>query len=57
MYYVFIFYLNCKLANACRSVAAAAGIYAFVLSKRSINTRRYENMKARQRMQEANLVD
>ncbi|TGZ52884.1 Uncharacterized protein DBV15_11488 [Temnothorax longispinosus] len=39
------------------SVATVLGIYAFVLSKRSINARRYEIMKARQRLRDTNVVD
>lgn len=52
------FYWNNKLICIIyRTVAASVGIYAFILSKKSINTQRYENMKARQRMREANIVD
>ncbi|EZA50172.1 hypothetical protein X777_11235 [Ooceraea biroi] len=38
-------------------VATATGLYAFALSKRSVNARRYEIMKARQRIRDANVVD
>lgn len=37
-----------------RSILVAAGIYSFVLSKRSIDRSRYENMKIRERMRNAN---
>ncbi|XP_018562960.1 uncharacterized protein LOC108904769 [Anoplophora glabripennis] len=35
-------------------VITAAGIYSFYLSKKSIDKRRYENMKIRERMRQAN---
>ncbi|EFN64235.1 hypothetical protein EAG_15163 [Camponotus floridanus] len=39
------------------SIITVIGTYAFVLSKRSVNARRYEIMKARQRLRESNVVD
>ena len=39
------------------SVVTAIGIYAFVLSKKSVNARRYEIMKARQRLRDTNVID
>ncbi|XP_055694046.1 uncharacterized protein LOC129796277 [Lutzomyia longipalpis] len=36
------------------TVITAAGIYAFVISKRSIDKRRHESMKVRERMKKAN---
>ncbi|KAL6443035.1 hypothetical protein ACFW04_002789 [Cataglyphis niger] len=39
------------------SVVTVIGIYAFVLSKQSVNARRYEIMKARQRLRDTNVVD
>lgn len=41
----------------CRVVAAGTGIYAFVLSKNNINSKRYEIMKAKQRIKESNIVE
>jgi len=41
----------------CRSIATVLGLYSFVLSKRSINAQRYDIMKARQRLRDANTVE
>ncbi|XP_059609115.1 uncharacterized protein LOC132256615 [Phlebotomus argentipes] len=40
--------------GVCWTVITVAGVYAFVLSKRSIDNRRYENMKVRERMRKSN---
>lgn len=40
---------------ASRAVVIAGGIYGFVLSKRSVDQKRYENMKIRERMRNANV--
>ncbi|KYM99399.1 hypothetical protein ALC62_09850 [Cyphomyrmex costatus] len=39
------------------SIASVLGIYAFVLSRKSVNAQRYEIMKARQRLRDTNTVD
>lgn len=39
------------------SVVTIVGIYSFVLSKQSVNAKRYEIMKARQRVRDTNIVD
>lgn len=39
------------------ALAIGTGLYAFVLSKRYIDRQRYESMKVRQRIREANLAD
>ncbi|KAH8327246.1 uncharacterized protein [Drosophila bipectinata] len=38
----------------CWTVLTVGGVYAFVLSKKSVETRRYESMQVRERMRKAN---
>lgn len=45
------------LYRFCRIVAAGTGVATFVLSKNDINSKRYEIMKARQRIKESNTID
>ncbi|XP_056631575.1 uncharacterized protein LOC130897483 [Diorhabda carinulata] len=37
------------------SIVVVAGIYSFYLAKTSVESRRYENMKIRERMRESNV--
>ncbi|XP_024080701.1 uncharacterized protein LOC106668767 [Cimex lectularius] len=37
-----------------KAVCIGIGIYSFVLSKRSVDQKRYENMKSRERMRNSN---
>ncbi|EDV37057.1 uncharacterized protein Dana_GF11624 [Drosophila ananassae] len=41
----------------CWTVLTVGGVYAFVLSKKSVETRRYESMQVRERMRKANKGD
>ena len=40
-----------------RAVLTVSGVYAFVLSKNSVDQRRYESMQIRDRMRKANTGD
>ncbi|KAH8400859.1 hypothetical protein KR009_001507 [Drosophila setifemur] len=41
----------------CWTVLTVGGVYAFVLSKKSVESRRYESMQVRERMRKANKGD
>nr|CAD7585649.1 unnamed protein product [Timema genevievae] len=40
--------------NVCRCTVTLIGLYSFVLSKRSVDRHRYEDMKVRERMRNSN---
>ncbi|KAH8385101.1 hypothetical protein KR200_004288 [Drosophila serrata] len=46
-----------KLIYLRRAVLTVGGVYAFVLSKRSVESRRYESLRVRERMRKANQGD
>ncbi|KAH8248449.1 hypothetical protein KR032_010296 [Drosophila birchii] len=46
-----------KLVYLIRAVLTVGGVYAFVLSKRSVESRRYESLRVRERMRKANHGD
>ncbi|KAH8315144.1 uncharacterized protein [Drosophila kikkawai] len=48
---------NAGRIAACWTVLTVGGVYAFVLSKRSVESRRYESLKVRERMRKANHGD
>ncbi|KRF97485.1 uncharacterized protein [Drosophila tropicalis] len=48
---------NAGRIAACWAILTVGGVYAFVLSKRSVETRRYESMQVRERMRKANKGD
>ncbi|XP_034142072.1 uncharacterized protein LOC117592427 [Drosophila guanche] len=48
---------NAGRIAVCWGILTAAGVYAFVLSKQSVDSRRYESMRIRERMRKANHGD
>lgn len=40
-----------------RTLAVGVGLYGFILSKNSIDQRRYQDMKIRERMRQSNVGD
>ncbi|XP_044729878.1 uncharacterized protein LOC123293207 [Chrysoperla carnea] len=41
--------------GVCWAAITGAGVYAFILSKRDIERKRFEHMKARERMRKSNI--
>ncbi|XP_037716329.1 uncharacterized protein LOC119551199 [Drosophila subpulchrella] len=48
---------NAGRIAVCWTVLTVGGVYAFVLSKQSVESRRYESMRVRERMRKANQGD